>query len=818
MADDINKINDEINKLRKQLKQDPLKPFNEKDLEVAKALLSGLRAEVRDLSSDLDYIKDSFKDSVNELSKQNTYLISAKKQLQGISDISRKVLEYRRGDISLSEKQLKNLQQQAKSKFDILKNDIQRGKLDKTHAKEIKEALKSEEQFNAVLKKTIKYQKEVNQEIGLLGTGLKGAASLLSKAGFGDLSRPLNDAVEKTKNARLQTKLNKEQIKEINELQGLQNKKVKDLTKDEKERRNELIAIYGTNKKDLEATKNSLESQNKELSIQQNKYKNIGESLKEQLTYANFLDFVLVQVGKAILSVDKQTGDLAKGFNISYKEAKNIRKELFQMAVDSGDLTANTRAYQETILSIGKALGSNAILNKKDLQTFTDLREKAGLTNEELNEQQKLAYVSGQYLKDNVGSMLSAAKVTGLNNKILLNEKDIMRDVGNTSNAIKLSLGGGGKALGEAAAQAKVLGMNMQQVENIAGSLLNFESSISAELEAELLTGKDLNLEMARLYAINNDMAGVAREIRKNYGSIEEFGRMNRLQQDAAAKAVGMTREELARTLTDERALAGLSGEKRNAAQAALEFARAKGMTEEQIRKEEISNLENQMSIQERLNASVEKLKESFVIIAETLAPVFEGFANLVGWLAKSKTTMAVMVGLASAIAVSSAITAVANIFGGSARVLGPLAAITGGLITGIMFASMDSAESKAAKAKQSMGDGKFDNSTGNFEVHHKEGGIFVPSKNDQMAVGPDVVDRLKISKRSSTPDAYWGEQLANMSNQVSILTANVTKMIQTPPTFMIEGKVDKETLITLVSNNSGKISTQSSTNAWSPN
>ena len=34
MADNIKKINDEINKLRAQLDKDPLKPFDEKDLEL----------------------------------------------------------------------------------------------------------------------------------------------------------------------------------------------------------------------------------------------------------------------------------------------------------------------------------------------------------------------------------------------------------------------------------------------------------------------------------------------------------------------------------------------------------------------------------------------------------------------------------------------------------------------------------------------------------------------------------------------------------------------------------------------------------------
>ena len=56
LSEDIKKINDELNKLRKELGKNPLKPFDEKDLERAKEALTGLRSEVREMSSDLDYV------------------------------------------------------------------------------------------------------------------------------------------------------------------------------------------------------------------------------------------------------------------------------------------------------------------------------------------------------------------------------------------------------------------------------------------------------------------------------------------------------------------------------------------------------------------------------------------------------------------------------------------------------------------------------------------------------------------------------------------------------------------------------------------
>jgi hypothetical protein len=167
------------------------------------------------MSSDLDYISKSFKDSVNELSKQNTYLSDAKSSLRGISSISEKILQYRKGETSLSEKELQNLQKQAKAKFTSLQNSIRSGQITGKNLKEAQDSLDQQDKFNKSLDRTIELNKEVNKEIGLLGNGIGGVSKLLSNMGFGDLSKPLQDAVDKTKNARLQQKLNNDEVKKL---------------------------------------------------------------------------------------------------------------------------------------------------------------------------------------------------------------------------------------------------------------------------------------------------------------------------------------------------------------------------------------------------------------------------------------------------------------------------------------------------------------------------------------------------------------------------------------------------------------------------
>ena len=188
------------------------------------------------------------------------------------------------------------------------------------------------------------------------------------------------------------------------------------------------------------------------------------------------------------------------------------------------------------------------------------LRETAGLTAEEMMGIQALSLATGGNFEDILDSTMNQIDAVSKQTGISLNNKKIMTEISNVSEATQLSLGKSGPAIGAAVATAKALGMELSKVDDIAGSLLNFESSIKDELAAELLIGKNINLEKARQAALNNDLETVATEIAKQAGSAAEFGEMNRIQQDALAKAVGMSREELGKTLFVQEQLAGASG------------------------------------------------------------------------------------------------------------------------------------------------------------------------------------------------------------------------------------------------------------------
>ena len=443
MADDITQINDEINRLRAELGRRPLRPFDQADLERAKATLTGIRAEVREMSSDLDYVSKSLKDSVNELANQKAYLSDAKKAFSSISSISEKILDYRRGETTLSERQLKDLQTQGRKRYEQLELIKDVGNLSQENRLEVIAALRDQDKFNDSVERTIKHQKDVNKEIGLVGQGIGGIAKAASKLGFGDLSQPLTEAIDKTKNARLQMKLNGDQITEVNKQITAQNSGQLSAA--------QMRAGFGGRAlKNLQLQKDALEAQNVDLTTQTSKYKNIGNALKDQLTKANLIDFAIKEFVDALIKGDKATGELAKGFNMSYSAASNLRKDLATTAALSNDVNINIAGLQESMMAVGKTLGSNAKLNKEDLVTFTKLREQSGMTNENLAAMQRFTLATGGTLEDNTGEFLAQAQITAQNNGVVLNTKQLLEETANVSDAIKLSAGGtaGGFAQG----------------------------------------------------------------------------------------------------------------------------------------------------------------------------------------------------------------------------------------------------------------------------------------------------------------------------------------------------------------------------------
>jgi len=585
----------------------------------------GLRQSIIDINTEFGKQKDLTKDITKLYSVAEKIAKEIQYHENGISDLNAKQLKLRVDKVKIIESEARIKAEDLineKSIFNI--NDkqfqeiLEKNKLKQTLNKQEEKYIASrlaatkdlsrEEQaiirayidqhselslLTASIEKQLQYEKEIEKTMGITGALMKGMSRIPFLGDLPGMSSALGEV--------------EQEIREINKLRS--EKGDKSISK-------------------VEALQMS--------------FKKMGGVAKQALTDPFVIGgFLLKQFWDILKSVDEQTGELAKSFNMSYNEASNLRSELNTIAGLSGNNVVTTKGLQETLIAVGNALGSNAKLNQEDLITWTKLREQAGYTNDELLGIYKISTLNGKSLEKNTKEFLGAAKATASTNGLIINEKQLLKEVAGVSNSIKLSMGGSASKIAEAMVSAKKLGTNLSEVESIANSLMNFESSIANELEAELLTGKQLNLEKARLAALNNDYATVATEITKQIGSAADYTKMNRIQQEALAKSVGMSRDSLADTLQNQEALNKLSGEEGKTAKDKFDNLVARVGLEKaksQLGDEELAKQYEQQSIAEKLNNTVEKLKDIFVRVAQAIMPllnILTKVLEIVGFIIK---------------------------------------------------------------------------------------------------------------------------------------------------------------------------------------
>ena len=445
-------------------------------------------------------------------------------------------------------------------------------------------------------------------------------------------------------------------------------------------------------------------------------------------------------------------------------------------------------------------LGLSVDLGAATTNEFAAMTNQMGLSAEEATKIYKLGLLNNMSLKDTnktiASSIIAVQKQTG----VQLNAKQIFQEIGKLSAGITTKFQQNPAALAQAVAQAKALGTNLEQVEKVGESLLNFESSIENELKAELLTGKQINLEKARYAALTGDQATLTQELANQVGSLADFQGMNVIAQKSLAEAFGMSRDEVADMLTKQETFNKLGDVSGKSAQEQLEIAKKKGLTEEDSL---MKNLQQQAAA-EKLAATFDSLK---IALAEMLTGPFSGLVDMMTSLAKhaflvktaifalatislAKTigglaTMAVELGIAS---VGAAATAASVTLGlGAIAIIAALASIG---------SATDAATDKAKENAQNVNDGMAPASKGPFTITDSYGATAITKTGDGLAVSPNIDTTPINSNRQS------GLDLSPITNAISTLSNTVNGLINRPqltPQFALH--VDGRQLGTVIGN-----------------
>ena len=390
---------------------------------------------------------------------------------------------------------------------------------------------------------------------------------------------------------------------------------------------------------------------------------------------------------------------------ISYNTALSLNREFTGIAASSGNIFVTTQNLSESFLAINDALGTNSSLSEDLLVTQTELVKQAGYSVEAATQIAALSLATGQSSKDITTEFLGQVTLLNAQNNLALNEKTLLESIAKTSKGTLATFASQPKALAQAAFEAKKLGLELSQVEKISDGLLDIEQSLTSEFEAEVISGRQLNLERARYFALTNDLAGVAKELAAQDITRASFAKANRIEQDAIAASLGMSRDEMGEMLLEQEALTKLSGIEGNTAKERFDTLVKEVGLEEAKRRIGDQTLANQLAsvnTQEKFAQIVSKLQEMFVQIATPLMPLLSGIASILSALAPLFPLITTIAGFATA-----------NPY------------LIGLGATGLVG--------------QAIGDGIAPASKGPFTITDSYGATAITAKGDSLAVSPNI-------------------------------------------------------------------------------
>jgi len=338
---------------------------------------------------------------------------------------------------------------------------------------------------------------------------------------------------------------------------------------------------------------------------------------------------------KGFTALDQQIADMGKQFSMSYEGAAKLYKNTNRMATEMKITGINSKEIAEGIEAASEAMGGIDIAaqinaGNKEAENFakqtTVLTKQFGLSADEVGKIKDLSVMTGKSMDDLVKETVKLGGST-------FSAKQTMKTLAAIPPQVTVAFKGSTKELIAAAQKAKMLGMELSQVQQIGRGMLDIDQSLASEMEARVITGKDLNLDAARQYALNGDIYNLQEELLNQAGSLKDFQKMNALQQESMAKAMGMSVEDMTKMLTNAEKMKNMNidadyAKRLDDMETAADLEKEAGKARSKEQKDYIMQLaaeKRSASIKEKMADILEKIKAKMAPIVEKIMTMVHG-------------------------------------------------------------------------------------------------------------------------------------------------------------------------------------------------
>lgn len=245
------------------------------------------------------------------------------------------------------------------------------------------------------------------------------------------------------------------------------------------------------------------------------------------------------------VTANKQTVGIARDLGVSKSAARGIREDFAEISRTSGETYVTIDNLIRAQKELNTELGRGGVMSESTLKAQLFLTERLKMSAAEAAKITARSEAFGESAEENIKSILNENKARYAAGKSIITQKQLLDGVSKVSGQIAASFGFSNKAIAEGIIKVHRYGLNLQQASQIANGLLDFETSISNELEAELLTGRTLNLERARMKALTGDIAGATEDVMSQMKGLTAEQRKSPIIMKAMAATIGLSVDEL---------------------------------------------------------------------------------------------------------------------------------------------------------------------------------------------------------------------------------------------------------------------------------
>tara|TARA_R100001443_G_scaffold16799_2_gene27211 strand:- start:1609 stop:3240 length:1632 start_codon:yes stop_codon:yes gene_type:complete len=278
-------------------------------------------------------------------------------------------------------------------------------------------------------------------------------------------------------------------------------------------------------------------------------------SLKVALSTNPLFAFMTVAaaIGAALIAIrnfNKEVRDTASELNVSAAQAREMAIQL-KFAEASLKLQGfDSEKLKVNLTEIATEFGTMEVATVENAKNITKMAQEMGVAGTEVVKFNKV-------MMDLTGASFDVASniaqsVADLAESEGVAVGNVMKDVASNAETFAKFSMDGAEGLARAAVEAAKIGGELKTVLEAADNLLKFESSLTAQFKAQVLTGKQINTETARRLALEGDIAGLTTEIQDIVRGIGDIQSLNVIERESIAAAIGISVRDLQRIARGE--------------------------------------------------------------------------------------------------------------------------------------------------------------------------------------------------------------------------------------------------------------------------